>query len=640
LGTPLAGTGASITVTPSLSTTYWVRGKGTGVCSAYNTSCTTIALGVINCTDLDLRKTATPQDVCEGEDITFKLIVKNNGVVAVAGIIVTDTLPPTLTYDSHIATAGTFSNPLWTVGNLAVGDSAILTITTTSTTAGNGILNRAYVSAAGGTTYNSYANAVTKSSVLVNVHAAPPIPTEDAIQYFCAGDIVGDLLPKGSNITWYDNLGNVIPKNTPLECCETYYGTQTSIYGCESDYLEVTVQGKTPKPTGPLNVGLFCTNGTITVADLIAKLTGTGIKIYKANDLTTPLPTTEPLSSGTYYATSTVSGCESMGMLEINVVIYPPANVYITLNPTAGVLDDTTTNIVLTANGGTTYAWEYYNTLLGGRTQVGTSSSYNASAGGIYTLTATNANGCTGKDSVEITVRILGTVFPFVKWSGSGMNAFNEQFEIMVRLRPVPETKPTTASLVLLKSTNSMYYFKVLYYDGSTFIDQTPNYGGFVGGVYNFNYAGISWNQWVNWPKFVYPAPYLMQGFEAPIHQGTTVGFYNIPALPGNYIIEIDRKGFVTRWGEVLVNVSGTHKEPHRELIPGDLDELDLEITDLDALLMLSKIGGVYGIPGTNYDPLFDLNADGKVDQLDYNIVLKFKLFKYINYIETDDWLK
>jgi hypothetical protein len=51
------------------------------------------------------------------------------------------------------------------------------------------------------------------------------------------------------------------------------------------------------------------------------------------------------------------------------------------------------------------------------------------------------------------------------------------------------------------------------------------------------------------------------------------------------------------------------------------------------------KIGGYFGDNG-KYDSKYDLNADGKVDQLDFNLILKFTGFWFYHYEETLQWLE
>ena len=66
-----------------------------------------------------------------GETLTYRLVITNAGPSAASGVILTDTLPASITFNS--ATPGySGPNPLvWSVGSLGVGESRAFTITTT-----------------------------------------------------------------------------------------------------------------------------------------------------------------------------------------------------------------------------------------------------------------------------------------------------------------------------------------------------------------------------------------------------------------------------------------------------------------------------------------------------------------------------
>jgi len=78
--------------------------------------------------DLSLTKTASPAVVHKGDHTTYTIVVTNNGPDPAAGVVVRDQLPAGISY---VSSSGAY-NPTtgaWTVGSLAVGSSATLTIT-------------------------------------------------------------------------------------------------------------------------------------------------------------------------------------------------------------------------------------------------------------------------------------------------------------------------------------------------------------------------------------------------------------------------------------------------------------------------------------------------------------------------------
>ncbi len=82
--------------------------------------------------DLELDKSADPSEVAVGEQTTFTISVINQGPDDATGVAVTDTLPAGLTYVSDNA-AGAY-NPatgVWTIGNLAVGETVSMSFNAT-----------------------------------------------------------------------------------------------------------------------------------------------------------------------------------------------------------------------------------------------------------------------------------------------------------------------------------------------------------------------------------------------------------------------------------------------------------------------------------------------------------------------------
>ena len=100
----------------------------------------------------------------------------------------------------------------------------------------------------------------------------------------------------------------------------------------------------------------------------------------------------------------------------------------------------------------------------------------------------------------------------------------------------------------------------------------------------------------------------------------------------------------MVRWAKVKVKDNELLQTlGHREIIPGFLITNDeptyLKIFDNDAeeLRTLIKKGIYYGLP--EYDPKYDLNADGFIDSYDYYLLQKYIDFMYEHYKETEGWL-
>ncbi|RKR09090.1 putative repeat protein (TIGR01451 family) [Flavobacterium sp. 81] len=125
--------------------------------------------------DLSLTKSVNNPTPLVGSQVTFEVIVTNNGPQDNTGVQVTDLLPTGYTYDSFTVSTGIY-NPLtgvWTVGNLVNGKFETLQITATVNATGD-YLNKAEVTASdlpdpdstpnnGITTEDDYAEVLTVS---------------------------------------------------------------------------------------------------------------------------------------------------------------------------------------------------------------------------------------------------------------------------------------------------------------------------------------------------------------------------------------------------------------------------------------------------------------------------------------------
>ncbi len=93
--------------------------------------------------------TATPS---VGDTVTFKIVVTNNGPNTVPNPTLTDTLPSGLTYTGNTASQGTYASGtgLWSVGSLANGASATLTLSGTVNAGQQGLTKTNTTTAANG----------------------------------------------------------------------------------------------------------------------------------------------------------------------------------------------------------------------------------------------------------------------------------------------------------------------------------------------------------------------------------------------------------------------------------------------------------------------------------------------------------
>jgi len=82
--------------------------------------------------DLELTKTANPTSAVSGDTVVYTLTATNNGPNDATGVEVTDQLPSSVTATgNNNASKGSYTGSIWTIGDLANGDSETLTIEVT-----------------------------------------------------------------------------------------------------------------------------------------------------------------------------------------------------------------------------------------------------------------------------------------------------------------------------------------------------------------------------------------------------------------------------------------------------------------------------------------------------------------------------
>ncbi|MCL4206106.1 MAG: DUF11 domain-containing protein [Pirellulaceae bacterium] len=95
--------------------------------------------------DLQITKSDAPDPVVAGENLTYTLLVTNNGPSSATGVSVVDTLPANVTFVSATSTQGTASHAAGTVtvnvGNLALNQTETITIVVTVPPSARGSLS-------------------------------------------------------------------------------------------------------------------------------------------------------------------------------------------------------------------------------------------------------------------------------------------------------------------------------------------------------------------------------------------------------------------------------------------------------------------------------------------------------------------
>ena len=189
---------------------------------------------------------------------------------------------------------------------------------------------------------------VDRLAVTVTINAIPSAPNAVA-QTFCGSATVADLAPTGSTLKWYDvaTAGTELSSTTAL-ATGTYYVSQTSTT-CEGPRTAVAVTvNVTAAPTASAQT--FC--GPVTVASLVAS--GTAIKWYSVATGGTALAASTTLSTGNYFVSQTLNGCEG-SRLQVAVTVNSVAT------PTGAAVQDscsgTIADFIVTGDSGAVFTW-------------------------------------------------------------------------------------------------------------------------------------------------------------------------------------------------------------------------------------------------------------------------------------------
>lgn len=159
------------------------------------------------------------------------------------------------------------------------------------------------------------------ASVVVNVTPSASVSNQN----FCLSATVANLVATGTAIKWYTSStgGQPLSANVPLlSGAHNFYATQT-LNGCESVSRRIFVAtvNVTPNPTAS-SPQTFCYGAK--VSNLVTT-TGIYLKWYATGTGGTALYSGAVLSSGNYYVSQTINGCESLRTLVTVIVNSTPS---------------------------------------------------------------------------------------------------------------------------------------------------------------------------------------------------------------------------------------------------------------------------------------------------------------------------
>ncbi|MDP4116671.1 MAG: hypothetical protein Q8903_11080, partial [Bacteroidota bacterium] len=353
-GSTMAGTGNPITWNGKTAGNYTV--------SAQKGSCNRVMTGTVAITEIaspTIYTLSGPAYLCKGSSVVLKL---SGSQTNVNYALIKDGTTTVGTY------AGTGSAMIWTVSNAG-------TYTVTATTTGS-------------TTCASDMN----GSVTITERALP-VPVTSGDVAICAGSSAQLTSNGGNSYSWSPatGLSDASMSNPIANPASTtkYTVTAKDSYGCSgSSTLTVTVTAL-PNTNAGSDIAI-CTGD-------VATLTATGADTYNWDGLGSSNPVTvSPTTTTTYTVTGTRNGCQKSDQVTVTVNTRPVANAGSDVTICKG------TSTTLNASGGGTYQWS-----TGPTTQNLIVSPKSTTQ---YTVTVTDASGCSDDDNVWVTVLDTATL--------------------------------------------------------------------------------------------------------------------------------------------------------------------------------------------------------------------------------------
>lgn len=284
-------------------------------------------------------------------------------------------------------------------GTICANQSIVLSNTGTSASSytwspSGGNASTATVSPSGNTTYTltgANANCSSSTTAQVNVTPSPTISiASSAGSTICSGTSTTLTASGATTYTWSANAGGGNSSSVVVSpgSNQTYTVTGTTS-GCSS--AQVITVNVTPTPTITTSASLptVCAGQSTT-------LTASGATTYTwapGGSTSNPL-VVSPGTSTTYTVTGSTSGCNSTQVVSVNV--NPLPTIGVSAQPSGICTGQSTT---LTASGGTTYTWSA-NAGGGSTNPVSVSPSSTAT----YTVSGTDANGCTNQSVLTVSV--------------------------------------------------------------------------------------------------------------------------------------------------------------------------------------------------------------------------------------------
>lgn len=222
--------------------------------------------------------------------------------------------------------------------------------------------------------------------------ANAPVANAGSDRYMCLGNSMTLTASGGQNYSWSPGGQTTASITVSPTVTTTYTVVVTNASGCSSsDNVTVSINPLPNVSAGPDRI--LCSGNSVA-------LTASGANLYtwSPGGQTTPTINVSPTATTSYTVTGTnANGCSNTDVVQVTVNSSPVVNAGNDQAVCAG------TSVNLTASGATTYQWQP-----GGSSNQ--SLTVTPSSTTTYTVTGSNAAGCTSTDAVTVTVNPIPIV--------------------------------------------------------------------------------------------------------------------------------------------------------------------------------------------------------------------------------------
>ncbi|MCL2041978.1 MAG: hypothetical protein FWG84_08090 [Bacteroidales bacterium] len=220
-----------------------------------------------------------------------------------------------------------------------------------------------------------------------------------------------------------------------------------------------------------------------------------------------------------------------------------------------------------------------------------------------------------------------GTIFPFVHTDDE---TFDAAFAATAKLY-MPPPPMTLDKIGFIRKQTPLHTTPVRYYDCDTddVIVGAPKHPGTMG---NFDNPGLP----IDWSMIGQTSGVQDRATLTPADRCPTapIGWFLFEEVaPGDYVLELSRNGFLSRYG--VVHIANDNYLGHRELLGGDVNG-DMKIDEKDYSAIRSK-ESTHG--NANYEIIYDVTGDKGINSADINVIrVNFGAHNTI-YQETEKWV-